>query len=80
MIGTLSLLQLSSLDRIPFLAWCFPSFFLCLSPCLQILKSHFCSLPSHWPATLFTNQNQLGAGTLNILHANSRAIWAIQIT
>lgn len=30
------------------------------------------SLPSHWPSvTLFTNQNQLGAGTLSFFHANS---------
>ena len=57
------------------------SSFLSWFPCLQILKSRLCSLPSHWlPATLFTNQNQLEVGTLSVLHADSRAILGTQLT
>jgi hypothetical protein len=38
-------------------------------------------LPSHWLlSTLFTNQNQLGAGTLSILHAESLEILGTQLT
>jgi hypothetical protein len=41
------------------------------------------SLPSHWqPATLFTNQNQLAAGSLIILCADVdyRVIWGTKLT
>jgi len=41
---------------------------------LAILKSHLCLsvLPNHWlPASLFTNQNQLGAGPLKVLCTDS---------
>lgn len=38
------------------------------------------SLPSRWSlAILFTNQSQLGAGTLGVLHAESRPINIAQV-
>ena len=55
-------LLLSSLHLIPFSSMVV--LFLLGSPCPRILKFRLCF--STWPATLFTNQNQLGVGTLSI--------------
>jgi hypothetical protein len=68
-VGCLSVLHFSDMESTPLLAWQLPpssSF----GPSPGNPKSPTSmSLPSHWPpATLFTNQNQMGTGTLSILY------------